>query len=184
METQDTKGKIIKQLYPSEIIAIVGDILAGIILTILILPFESFLLLILIVPPLLSLRGNISGPYIARTSRDLIIGEFNVRTWIQNVFATYVLSLVTSILVGILSVILNFLIFHLLILPYDTQIFIPVLTTLIATTISIPCSTSLNYYVFRYGLNPNNIVNPVMAAVGDFITVLSFYSTLLILGVP
>lgn len=184
MEAQDTKGKIIKQLFPSELFAIVGDILAGIILSILILPFKSFLLLILIVPPLLSLRGNISGPYIARTSRDLIIGEFNIRTWLENVGATFVLSLVISFLIGIFSVLLNLLLFRLFIISLELQISIPIVTTLIATTLSIPCSTSLNYFVFRYGLNPNNVVNPIMAAVGDFITVISFYLTLILLGVP
>ena len=92
MERQDTKGKIIKETFPSEIVSIFGDILAGIILIFLILPFKSFLLLILIIPALLSLRGNLSGPYIARTAKDLIIGEFNKRTWIENTFSTYTLS--------------------------------------------------------------------------------------------
>ena len=81
MDWQDTKWKIVKEVFPSEIISIIGDIFAGIILTILIVPFKSFLILILIVPALLSMRGNISGPFIARTSRDIIIGEFNRKSW-------------------------------------------------------------------------------------------------------
>ena len=77
MEARDTKGKIVKETFPAEIVTIVGDILAGVVLSLLILPFDSFLILILIVPALLSMRGNISGPFIARSSRDLIIGQSN-----------------------------------------------------------------------------------------------------------
>ncbi|MFX1593823.1 MAG: hypothetical protein ACFFCL_14105, partial [Promethearchaeota archaeon] len=107
METRDSKGKIIKETFPSEVISIVGDILAGIILTLLILPFDSFPILILMIPALLSLRGNLSGPFIARTSRDMIIGDFSKRTWIENVLATYTLAIITALFISLFSIILN-----------------------------------------------------------------------------
>ncbi|MFX0033557.1 MAG: magnesium transporter [Promethearchaeota archaeon] len=184
MEAQDTKGKIIRETFPSEVVSIVGDILAGIILSILILPFESFFLLILIIPPLLSLRGNITAPFIARTARDLIIGEFNTRLWIENVLATYFLSLITATLIGFVSLLLDLLLFRVLLLSIPMMIFIPIISIFLTLSISIPISTILNYFIFRYGLNPNNIVNPVMTAIGDFSMVICFYLTIIILGVP
>jgi cation transporter-like permease len=108
MEARDTKGKIVKETFPSEMVSIVGDIFAGIVLSILIVSFESFLILILIIPALLSLRGNLSGPFIARTSRDLIIGEFNLKSWFENILATYALALITAIAIGLLSITLYF----------------------------------------------------------------------------
>jgi cation transporter-like permease len=51
-------------------------------------------------------------------------------------------------------------------------------------SISIPCSTGLNYLAFKKGLNPNNVVNPVMTAIDDFSTVLCFFLTIIMLGVP
>jgi len=184
METQDKKGKIVKETFPSEIISIVGDILAGIVLSLLILPFESFLLLILIIPALLSLRGNISGPFIARTSRDLIIGEFNKRSWFENIIATYALSLVTAFVIGIFSIFLNFVLIKLFIFPLTLLIFIPLISISLTLLVSIPCSTLLNYIAFNRGLDPNNIVNPIMTAIDDFFTVISFYLTIVLLGVP
>jgi mgtE-like transporter len=184
METHDTKGKIVKETFPAEVVSIVGDILAGIVLIILILPFKSFLILILIIPPLLSLRGNITAPFIARTARDLVIGEFDLRSWIENVFATYCLSLITAILIGFISLILNFLFFKILIITGALIILLPVISINLTLLFSIPISTFLNYFTFKYGLNPNNIVNPIMTAIGDFSMVLCFYLTLLILGVP
>ncbi len=184
METQDSKSKIVKETFPSEIVSIVGDLLAGIVLSLLILPFESFIVLILMIPALLSLRGNLSGPFIARTSRDLVIGNFSKRSWIENVLATYTLSIITAIFIGILSVILNLTLFKLTILSFQYFLSIPIITIVLTLSISIPCSTGLNYLAFKRGLNPNNIVNPVMTAIDDFSTVFCFFLTIIMLGVP
>lgn len=186
MATQNSKGKgkIVKETFPSEIVSIVGDILAGIILSLLILPFESFVLLILIVPALLSMRGNISGPYIARTSRDLIIGEFSLKRNIENIFATYTLSIGVSFLIGIFSLILNVVLVQLYIFDLGLLILIPIFSIMMTLTISIPCSTGLNYLAFKFGLDPNNVVGPIMTCIDDFFTVFSFYLTIVVLGVP
>ncbi len=184
MEIHDSKGKIVKQTFPSEVISIIGDILAGIILSLLILPFNSFPVLILMIPALLSLRGNLSGPFIARTSRDFVIGNFSRKTWVENVLATYTLSIITAFFIGIFSIILDFVFFKLYILPIPYLIIIPIISTILTLAISIPCSTGLNYVAFKRGLNPNNVVNPVMTAIDDFSTVLCFFLTIIMLGVP
>ncbi|MBD3195223.1 MAG: hypothetical protein GF317_09220 [Candidatus Lokiarchaeota archaeon] len=184
MERQDSKGKIIREVYPSEVVSIIGSLAAGIILTLLILPFQTFSILIIIVPALLSLRGNISGPFIARSSRDLIIGVFDFRNWLQNVAATYALSIITSILIGILAMILNLTVFKLFIIPHYLLILIPCISMLMSISVSMPTSTLLNYLAFKFGFDPNNVVNPLMTAVDDFFSVVSFYLTLILLGVP
>ncbi len=184
MDTQDKKGKIVKETFPSEMVSIVGDIFAGIVLTFLILPFKSVLVLLILIPALLSLRGNITSPFIARTARDLIIGEFKLKSWIENVFATYLLSIVTAIIIGFFSIMLDLFVFKYFLLPIEKLISIPILSIFFTLSFTIPISTILNYFIFIYGLNPNNIVNPIMTAVGDFAMVICFYLTLLILGVP
>ena len=184
MERQDTKGKIVQETFPSEIVSIIGDILAGVILTLLILTFKSFLILIIIIPALLSLRGSLSGPFIARTSKDLIIGEFNTKSWIENVLATYALSIITAIFIGLFTMLLNLTIFRLFLLPSIFNFTIPLITIVLTLSISIPCSTGLNYLAFKKGLNPNNIVNPIMTAIDDFSTVFCFLLTIIMLGVP
>lgn len=184
METQDSKSKIVKETFPSEIVSIVGDLLAGIILSLLILPFESFVVLILMIPALLSLRGNLSGPFIARTSRDLVIGNFSKRSWIENILATYTLSIITAFFIGIFSIVLNLALFKLTIISYQHFFAIPIISILLTLSISIPFSTGLNYIAFKKGLNPNNIVNPVMTAIDDFSTVFCFFLTIIMLGVP
>jgi mgtE-like transporter len=184
MESQDTKGRIVRETFPSEIVSIIGDILAGVILTLIIITFKSFLILIVIIPALLSLRGNLSGPFIARTSKDLIIGEFNTKSWIENVLSTYALSIVTACLIGISSIILDLFLIKINIISIEMLIIIPIIAILLTLSISIPTSTFLNYLAFRYGFDPNNVVNPIMTAIDDFFTVICFYFTLIMLGVP
>ncbi len=184
METQDSKGKIVKETVPSEIVSIIGDLFAGMVLSLLIMPFESFLVLILLIPALLSLRGNLSGPFIARTSRDFIIGDFSKRSWMENVLATYTLSIITAFSIGLLSIFLNLVIFKLFIISTMYFIIIPIISIVLTLSISIPCSTMLNYIAFKKGLNPNNVVNPIMTAIDDFSTVFCFFLTLIVLGVP
>jgi len=184
MEDRDSKGKIIKEAFPSEIVSIIGDILAGVVLTVLILPFQSFILLILIIPALLSLRGNLSGPYIARTSRDFIIGEFNKNSSIQNILATFSLAIITGFVIGLLSFFLNTFLIKLDLIPWQSIIFIPVISICLTLSFSIPCSTMLNYIAFKNGLDPNNVVSPIMTAIDDFLTVICFFLTLVLMGVP
>ena len=184
MEARDSKGKIIKETFPSEMVSIVGDILAGIVLSLLIISFQSFILLILIIPALLSLRGNLSGPFIARTSRDFIIGEFNKKSWLENVLATFSLSLLTAFAIGVFSILINFLLVKLYIFNIGLLIAIPIISIVLTLSISIPCSTLLNYIAFRRGLDPNSVVNPVMTAIDDFFTIICFYLTIIVLGVP
>ena len=161
-----------------------GDIFAGIVLSLLIIPFKSFPLLILIIPALLSLRGNITAPFIARTARNLIIGEFHIRRWLENVIATYFLSIITAIIIAIFSILLNLFFIRIFNISLTNLILIPIISILLTLSITIPISTCLNYITFKYGLNPNNIVNPVMTAIGDFMMVICFYLTLIILEVP
>ena len=184
MEKQYSKAKIVRETFPSEIISIIGDILAGIILLLLIVHFKSFLVLILIIPALLSLRGILSGPFIARTSRDLIVGQFNKRSWAENTLATFFLSILTGILIGFLSLMMNIYLFKTDILSFEIFFLIPLISITLTLLISIPCSTILNYIAFNYGIDPNNMVSPIMTAVDDFFTVICFYITLIILGVP
>lgn len=184
METQNGKGKIVKETFPSEVVSIVGDILAGLVLSLLILPFSSFPLLILIIPALLSLRGNLSGPYIARTSRDIIIGEFNKKTVFQNILATFSLSVITAIIIGVFVILLDVFLIRLNLIPPGILFLIPIISIFLTLSISLPCSTLLNYTVFKSGLDPNNVVNPIMTAIDDFFTVICFYITIVMLGVP
>ncbi len=183
MDEDDSRYRIFKEAFPSEIISIIGSLSAGVILTVLILPFQSFPILILMIPAILSLRGNICSPFCARTSKDLILGEFDGHSWGENVLATLFLSMVSSLLIGTLSYVINMFFVDLPLLSFGHFLLIPIISLFIYLAISIPTSTALNYFAFRSGLNPNNVL-PIMTAIGDLFSVISFYITLILLHIP
>lgn len=188
MSSQDSKSKIVRESILGEIVSITGDIFAGTVMIFLILPFESFAYLIILVPALLTLRGNISGTFIARTTRDLYTGELSMslkpkRRWLESIAATVFMSLLVSMFIGILSQIFSLLIGSEVInLLYF--LIIPLITIYFNLAISIPLSTGLNIFCFKYGIDANNFVNPIMTCFDDFFTVFGFYLSLLLLGVP
>jgi cation transporter-like permease len=92
--------------------------------------------------------------------------------------------MITAIIIGIFSILLNSLFFNLTELTIAQYFAIPLVSIILTLFVSIPCSTGLNYFAFKRGLNPNNVINPVMTAIDDFFTVFFFFLTLLMLGVP
>ena len=188
MSSQDSKSKIVRESILGEIVSITGDIFAGTILVFLILPFESLSYLIIMVPALLTLRGNISGTFIARTTRDLYTGELSmslqpIRRWLENIGAALFMSLLVAVFIGVLSQLFSLFLGN-EVVNFGYFIGIPLITIFFNLSISVPLSTGLNIFCFRFGIDANNIVNPVMTCFDDFFTVFGFYLALLSLGVP
>lgn len=188
MLSQDSKTRIVKESIIGEIISITGDLFAGMIMVFFIMPFKSFSYLIIMIPALLTLRGNVSGTFIARTIRDLFTGELSkklkpIKRWLENIGATLFISLLVGVFIGIVSQIVSLLLGNEII---NLFIFlsIPLFTILFDLIISIPLSSFLNISCFRFGLDPNNLVNPIMTCVDDFLTVFGFFLSLILLGVP
>ena len=98
--------------------------------------------------------------------------------------ATYALSIFVAFLIGLFGILLNYFFVRVFIITNLILILIPIISILLTLSISIPISTFLNIIVFRKGLDPNNVVNPIMTAIDDFFTVLCFYLTIIMLGVP
>jgi len=103
---------------------------------------------------------------------------------VQNVLATFSLALLTALAIGFFSLLLNLFLINVYYFPLWMFFVIPMLSIFFTLLVSIPCSTLLNYFAFKRGLDPNNVVNPTMTAIDDLFTVLCFYLTIIMLGVP
>lgn len=182
MVKQESKADILKETFPSEIVSIVMNIAVGLVLAVLILPFESFAQIIIMVPALLSVRGNISGSFVARTARDLIIGTFK-KTMAQNVLAVVVLTGVTGCFIAALSMIFATLLHGSYTMPVGFFFAIPLLTMALTELVSIPVALLMNMAVFKRGMNPCNVVPPVMTSIDDVLISLFFFAVLVMLGV-
>jgi len=180
----DTGSKrIIKETFPSAVVSVTINFFVGVILVAVFTSFENFPVIILMVPPLLSIRGNISQSYCARVARDLLIGCYNKRTMTQNVIATLLLVILVCFLIAIFSVILIELISIEHDIPIEFIFAFPFLVMSLTSVFSMLGSTMLTITIFKKGLNPNNIVPAIWTSVDDILIVVNIYLSLLILGV-
>ncbi|MEX2684075.1 MAG: magnesium transporter [Candidatus Sigynarchaeota archaeon] len=180
---QETRRELAKESYLSEVASIIINIFVGLCLTLLILPRQSFGQIVLMVPAMISTRGNISGSFSARTARDLVIGSFR-QNHHENILSTVVLTIVTSEVIGGLSLCIALLLKPGSLLPVHCFLLLPLITMLLTVVVSIPISTGLNTIAFKKGLNPSNVVPPIMTSVDDILVVVNMFIALVILGVP
>lgn len=134
-------------------------------------------------PAMITVRGTIGGVLAGRLSTMLHTGEIEPRlrgnteqfySFIRGVFS---LTLVDSLLIGLLSFGVNLLagVTDLQNLPYFLTI--SVLTCMISVTIGVPIASSAAIIVFKRGLDPSIIVYPLMSTVED-ILVTTLYVTI------
>jgi len=142
--------------------------------------------LIVMVPPLLDLRGNINGALASRLGTALHTGVIEPRLAMTaelkaNIISSLVLSFTASATIGLLS-------YAICILTGAKTIGVLSLLTivLIAGFASglILATLTVSVAVISYvrGLDPDNITSPTMATVGDFITIACIYAAVLLVG--
>jgi len=187
MLSQDSKTKIVRESIIGEIISILGNLLAGMVMVFLLVPFESFIYLIIMIPPLLTLRGNIGGSFTARLITDLYTGELSkklqpIGRWVENIGATVFISTFIAIFIGFISQLFSILLGN-EIFSLITFLLIPLFTIIFDLVIIIPVSTFLIVLCFYFGVDPNNIVNSVTTSIDDFLIAFGFYISLILLGV-
>lgn len=145
---------------------------------------SSFILpgVLVMVPPLLALRGNIGGALASRLGTGLHQGVIDpgslwgpeVKTNIgASVFLTFLISVATGGLAFAVTVLTGL---HAVTLALFLDL---VLIALIAGMLSSFALVGLTVLValfsYRRGWDPDNVTSPLMASVGDFFTVISLY---------
>lgn len=138
--------------------------------------------ILVMVPPLLALRGNIGGSLASRLGTGLHQGIVNpdvlwgpeVKT---NVGASLFLTFLVSLATGILAFLITFLTgLH----PASLYLFsVLVSIALIAGMLSslglIGLTVLIALFSYRRGWDPDNVTSPLMASIGDLVTMNSIY---------
>jgi mgtE-like transporter len=135
--------------------------------------------------PLLDLRGNINGAFASRLGSALHLGVIPARLKMTrelkvNVVSSLVLTLMASATIGIMAWATGVLtgvevdILRLLI--------ISMVAGMLSGVILVFLTIGVAVYSYLRGIDPDNIAAPLMATVGDFITVFCIYIVVLIVG--
>ena len=139
--------------------------------------------LIVMVPPLLDLRGNINGALASRLGTALHAGLIEPRLKLSveikaNLISSLILSVITPATIGLVSFGVNLLtsaptigLLELMVKLIAIAVFAGFLSGLILalTTVFVAVTS------YARGWDPDNITSPMMATIGDFVTIACIY---------
>jgi mgtE-like transporter len=166
---------ILLQATPVVILTSIGELFAGSILGKMHGRLDLIPGLIILVPAIMGLRGNIGTALGSRISASLHLGligrKFSFSRFnLNNIGAAFSLSLTVSIIIGLFA---RFVchIFGLPSIPLVNLLLIAILASAMASLVLVPFTVTLTYFAFNRRLDPDNIVAPIIGMVGDVITV-------------
>lgn len=174
---------MLKQSLPLVLLCGIGGLFTGNTLGLMIDLFERIPGLLVIVPGIIALRGNISTAFGSRLGSAYHLGIINEKNlWNdelkQNIIGSLALSLFISIIMGILAYVTTVFFFHLYPDP-ALLISIVIIAGLISGFILTGLTIIIIYLVFKRGYDPDNITGPALATVGDIITIFCIFGTAL-----
>ena len=176
---------VIKESLIALFICAIGDLCAGIILGKMTFFLETFPGLLVIIPGAIGMRGNIFGSFASRLSTNLHIGiispEFEFSEELNNnIFSSFVLTLVLSLFLAIVSKILCILL-HQPSMELIDFILICIIAGIISNLIMLPITMLVSFKSFEHGWDPDNITSPIIAAFGDLFTLPAIILSIFIL---
>ncbi len=157
-----------------------GGLLAGSIFLLFSNMFSLAPWLIMIYPSIISMRGVIGGFFSGRLSTALHLGTIrpsflnNTRDFEILIFSVIILTVLSSITTGLLAFLINVSLWRTDIID-SLGIFSAIITTMGLSLIFVsPVTVGISIMSFKYGLDPDIIVYPVMSTIGDILTTLCF----------
>jgi len=172
-------SSIVREALPFELLATVGGVIAGIIFSGMTDELKMIPGLIVIYPGVLGLRGNISSTLGSRLGSAIHMGlitgfDRHNPELTNNISGSLLLSFITAILLGILGH------FVTLALGFESAgafklILICVISAMTSGVILSFVAVLLAIGMFRFGFDPDNVVTPSIATIGDIISMLMLF---------
>lgn len=152
-----------------------GGIIAGGI-AIYSIPFFSYAPWILIIyPPILQVRGTISGILCGKISTNLHIGNIkptffkNTKYFYNTLISTFSLNIIIGIIIGLSGYVYGFFTSNVIIIDLLPIFFITLSSMMISFLITIPVTSIIAFYSFKKGLDPDILTYPILSTIADII---------------
>lgn len=175
--------EMVKQSLPLIILCGLGAIVAGSTLSVMTDLIREIPGLIVVIPAIIALRGNISTAFGSRLGSAYHLGIIDAdnllnKELIQNIIGTLVLSFFVSIIIGILAYVTSL---FLNANPNPAKIIIIVLISGIISGLILTLLTiGIIYLAFKRGYDPDNITGPALATFGDIVTMICILGSAII----
>lgn len=152
----------------------VGGLFAGFIIGLQLGIFAKFPWAIAIYPAIVSAKGVISGLLSGRLSTSLHIGTVfprftrNTASFYALYAAIVVITLVTSLAMGLISIIFGVLFWSLALSDLSSMLVVTVATMALGLTLTT-ITASVAFVTFKKGLDPDVLVYPIMSTAADIL---------------
>lgn len=177
--------EMLKQSLPLLIVCGIGGIVAGNTLGAMVDVLRDIPGLIVVIPAVIALRGNINTALGSRLGSAYHLGVINAENiWNkelkQNIIGSLLLTFLMSFIIGILAYVTSLV---LNVQPDPLQLIaIVVLAGGISGLILTFLTITIIYFVFKRGYDPDNITGPALATFGDIFTMLSIFGSAVFIG--
>ncbi len=193
--------RVYKEAVPVIVFTVLAELFAGsLLLSLEYGHFANLVGLFVLVPGLMQIRGNISTSLAQRLGSGTHLGTIS---WVQglnkplqaNIKAAFSLVIVMSFSLGIGAWAVTRITIFLLILQ-GIPILLPVLslaqfltiaiiTALLASSLQVTITVTVALQAHARGLDPDNITIPIVATIGDIITIACLLASLMVaIGIP
>lgn len=171
MLTRATFKRLFSQSLSAQAFNLLG-VLAGAILATLSAYTSANPWILVLVPPLLTVRGNVGGILCGRLSTSLYLGfvkptlRKNTSYYYATIASTFVMSFIFSIVIGAFS----FLVVNAMgggQLSLTDSLSLSILAMMICTTLTLFITSSVAFVSYRKGVNPEVILYPILSTVND-----------------
>ncbi len=181
------KKRALKEILPFLFLCVLGGTLAGFLLGGMAEIFELIPGLIIIVPAIIDMRGNICSALGSRLGSamhlGLLEGGLTSDVTLENFKGTISLSLFVSSLFPLFLLLISFF------LPFTITIrilaviaLISVATGVTSAVILIIVTFVIIWFAIKYNIDPDNISGPVLTTVGDIATLIVMIGYALLFG--
>lgn len=174
------RKKVVKETLPMLFLLLLGGALAGSVLSSMENVFKMIPGLIIIVPAVIGMRGNISTTLGSRLGSAFHLGLLNQGLTSdagkENIKGSLALSLFTSALFPVFLWILSFF------LPYEASyaiigviFLVSVFTGVTAALILVFLTFSIIAFSMKFNIDPDNITGPILTTAGDVVTLIILF---------
>ena len=178
-------GSVIGQVLPLILLLGIGEIAAGGLLSSMINVLNHIPGLVILVPAVIALRGYIGGTLGSRLGSDIHLGLITEENILGQVTATHIrttisLSIITSLLCGVLAYTTSWVLG--MNSSFIDLVAIAFIAGVISSTLLSLLTVGVAFIGFRRGLDPDNVITPTIATLGDLLTILFLFMTASLMG--
>ena len=178
---------MVKQSLPFLILCGIGEIFAGSLFGNMVDLFQEYPGLIIIMPAVIGMRGNIVTTLGSRLGSSIHLGVIDPEDVMgnpethENIYATFILSLTMAVIVAVVAF-TSSVISGVETISLPSLIFVTVLSAIIAGTFLISITIMIMKLSFKRGLDPDNVTAPILTTVGDIISIVTIYIVVITLA--